>query len=97
MLPKQVLWLHVGGERLLLGREALGLQGFPLSAVDGDIEDVLESFLHDLAGNAMSLPVLLAVVASAFLAVDWEVGDIATSTSEEIHDAMAIFRALART
>ena len=69
-----MLWLHLPGdeERLLLGREALMIQGFPICRVDAANGAVPERFLQDLAGNAMTLHVLLAVVQSAMAALAWK-------------------------
>ena len=81
LLPGQVLGLHIPGEeeRILLGREALMLQGFPVCRVPkpgGQIssEEVSERVLHDLAGNAMTFHVRLAVVQSAMAALTWKEG-----------------------
>ncbi len=75
MLPGQVLWLDIGhgDPRLLLGREALLLQGFPLCRVAHLLDSATfsERFLQDLAGNMFSLPVLLAILMGACAAVDW--------------------------
>jgi hypothetical protein len=59
--------------RLLLGREALWLQGFPIleKSVAPVLEDESESFLTDLAGNMVSTPVLLALLLSTMSALSW--------------------------
>ena len=59
--------------RLLLGREALWLQGFPIleKSVAPVLEGESESFLTDLAGNMVSTPVLLALVLSTMSALSW--------------------------
>ena len=75
VLPGQMLWLHIRGgeERPLLGREGLMLQGFPVCRADTD--QVPERFLQDLAGNAMTLHALLAVVQSAMAVLTWKAGE----------------------
>ena len=95
MLPQQVIWLHIPErtQRLLLGREALLFQGYPISAVAQIADAVPELFLQDLAGNVVSLPVLLAIVQSTFLSVSWkpENVDVAQpSTNEEVDDALSL-------
>ena len=98
LLPRQVLWLHVPGdeERLLLGREALMIQGFPLCKVGKHADEVSERLLQDLAGNSMTLHVLLAVVQSAMAALPWKKnGSSAKSAAKEERDsAYALFSAL---
>ena len=103
LLPGQVLWLHIPGEeeRILLGREALMLQGFPVCRVpkpggQRSSEEVTEHFLHDLAGNAMTFHVLLAVVQSAMAALTWREGktEHITSAKEELDSAYALFSQL---
>ena len=92
VLPGQWLWLHIPGgeERLLLGREALMWQGFPVCRADTD--QVPERFLQDLAGNAMTLHVLLAVVQAAMAALTWKAADQthAISEKEELNSAYAL-------
>ena len=56
---------------MLLGREALVLQAFPVALVEEQLDQVSENFQHDLAGNAMSFLVLLAVAQSGFASLHW--------------------------
>ena len=72
-MPHQKLWIHNpnGQERLLLGREALVLQGFPVRLVEEQLDQQTDAFQHDIAGNAMSFLVLLAVAQSAFASLHW--------------------------
>ena len=72
-MPHQKLWIHNpdGQERLLLGREALVLQGFPVRLVEEQLDQQTDAFQHDLAGNAMSFLVLLAVAQSGFASLNW--------------------------
>ena len=76
MMPGQLLWVE-GVERLLTGEEALILQGFPilkfLNKVQGTMyeESWQQNFLQDLAGNAMALPVALAIFQAGLASVPW--------------------------
>ena len=72
-MPHQKLWIHKpdGQERLLLGREALVLQGFPVRLVEEQLDQQTDAFQHDIAGNAMSFLVLLAVAQSGFASLNW--------------------------
>ena len=81
-------------ERLLLGREALMLQGFPVCRADTD--QVSERFLQDLAGNAMTLHVLLAVVQSAMAALTWKAGEAThpIAAKDELHSAYGLLNKL---
>ena len=56
---------------MLLGREALVLQASPVALVEEQLDQVTDAFQHDLAGNAMSFPVLLAVAQSGFASLNW--------------------------
>ena len=68
--------------RLLLGREALILQGFPVEVFLQKVRENLEptetmpseSLMMDLAGNAMALPAILAMLQAGFCALDWRPG-----------------------
>lgn len=73
MMPHQKMWIHRpdGQERLLLGREALVLQGFPVRLVEEQLDKTSDAFHLDIAGNAMSFLVLLAVAQSAFASLHW--------------------------
>ena len=95
LLPGQLLWLHIPGdeERLLLGREALMLQGYPVCRGGQQADSVTERFLQDLAGHGMTLHVLLAVVQSAMAALSWKAGNSTQEPSlkEELDSAFALF------
>ena len=73
MMPHQKLWIHRpdGQERLLLGREALVLQASPVRLVEEKLDQQTDAFQHDIAGNAMSFLVLLAVAQSAVASLHW--------------------------
>eukprot|EP00959_Pyramimonas_sp_CCMP1952_P107306 2243889-Pyramimonas_sp.AAC.1 len=57
--------------RLLSGAEALMAQGFPIEQFRGLLADTNVKLLTDLAGNAMSAHVVLAVHAAMLLSVPW--------------------------
>jgi site-specific DNA-cytosine methylase len=97
IVPGQLLWLHRGSasQRLLLGREAMLLQGWPISFLGST--DVTNSSLHDLAGNAMSPPVLLAVALSMIYAVSWksekcDSGGQEPSNDADVNEALELFK-----
>lgn len=76
MLPGQIMWLQ-SERRIMLGEEALIFQGFPILPMlrmrTLDPQLLSHSFLQDLAGNAMALPVLMAVLQAGLAAIVWEV------------------------
>lgn len=84
LLPKMELWIDNFTEsscRLLIGQEALMLQGFPISvfleALESDYEGdwrPTQSLMLDLAGNAMPLPTVLAMLQAGFCALNWRPG-----------------------
>ena len=62
--------------RILLGRESLALQGFPIDVLDemgdsGKKDYLREPLLTDLAGNMVSTPVMLAAVMATMASVSW--------------------------
>ena len=73
-LPKQQIWLDWASHpsagkvvpRLLLGQEALLLQGFPVAKATGPVSTTQEMTMQQLAGNMFSLPVVLGVTQAAF-------------------------------
>ena len=83
VLPRMVLWCEAQN-RLVLGREALLMQGFPvqpfLQILAARMETMplaqqwhpSEALVMDLAGNAMALPVVLAMVQCALTALNWK-------------------------
>jgi hypothetical protein len=63
ILPTQMMWLHFEDQepRQMLGKESMLFQGWPIESVD--LPDWADNkFLQDLAGNGVSLPVMLALV-----------------------------------
>ena len=71
ILPSQLMWLHLPMERLMTGTEALLFQGFPLEQLPPTCGAGSNRLRQDLAGNAVSLPVMLALVLSSVHAVTW--------------------------
>ena len=93
MLPRMQLWIDrpLGlplpgiGDRLVLGQEALLLQGFPIEAflsfastgiadsvgVGEGLYEPTQALMMDLAGNAMPLPTVLAMLQAGFCALSW--------------------------
>eukprot|EP00438_Fugacium_kawagutii_P001081 Skav236104 [mRNA] locus=scaffold1166:290060:291565:+ [translate_table: standard] len=83
VLPKMALWCEAQG-RLVLGREALLMQGFPVQPFLQILAERMEAMplaqqwfpseglMMDLAGNAMALPVVLAMVQCALSALNWK-------------------------
>ena len=82
------LWLHSQDpERPMLGREALTLQAFPWQRLDAAAFDECEftdRFLADLAGNAYTCSVMLAIMCSIFIEVEWH------KENERSHDSNII-------
>ena len=86
----------VGGpresSRIALGRETLLLQGFPTSRVP--IDAFPESLLQDLAGNAMAVPVVLAVLMASFCAIHWRdatAEDAPAATQADVDVSLAAY------
>ena len=104
MTPHQNLWIHRpdGQERLLLGREALVLLGFPVGLVEEQLDQVGDSFQHGLAGNAMSFLVLPAIAQSGFASLHWRKqsvldGDLGSISLPDADEAVGLLDKMART
>ena len=93
MLPGQILWVE-SQERVLTGEEALLLQGFPILRLKNKCltlppDLASQAFLSDLAGNAMALPVVLAIFQAGLAAVRWREGRDTDEEEGELAVAMA--------
>ena len=71
--PGQVTLVFQEAEkpRLLLGEEAMVLQGFPIAKVSDLVERTSNHVMADLAGNMVAVPVLLALMMAAVACVHW--------------------------
>ena len=94
IVPNQLVFIFYDNlePRILLGRESLALQGFPIDVLDkmgtSPNKDYLkEALLGDLAGNMVSTPVMLATVMATMAAVSWITapGLVATTVEHEFH------------
>ena len=70
IMPQQLVWLNFRDRepRLMLGKESMILQGWPIESVDLPLWADTR-FLQDLAGCGTALPVLLALVMSTLSAL----------------------------
>ena len=73
-------------------------QGFPIAALYSrkdllpDFEDsVHNSCMHDIAGNMVTLPVLLSVVLATFASVNWRRAGEEESTQDDVQQALGAF------
>ena len=71
--PRQLVMICQGPNkfRLLLGRESLLFQGFPVRWVDAAANETSDRLLQDIAGNMAPVPVMLALAMSIFASVSW--------------------------
>ena len=63
IVPNQLLWAHIDPPRAVIGQEAMVIQGWPLGHLELP-EWVNDHTLQSLAGNAVSPPVMLALMLS---------------------------------
>ncbi|CAJ1351093.1 unnamed protein product, partial [Effrenium voratum] len=105
MLPGQLLFVELTRPaRVLLGQEALIMQGFPARRLLAELRHEIdashgqsqrkwltESLMTDLAGNAMSLPVLLAIWQAALAAFVLREPS-APVTQADVHATLAALR-----
>ena len=104
MLPIQLMWiqasqLRVYGQpcgRLLLGREAFLIQGFPITKAMELLESISEEHLRIIEGNSVGRTVVLAILMATFAAVDWRVSLPSASMSDDaqVMSAMQAFAIL---
>ena len=97
MLPGQQLWME-SRQRLMVGEEALMFQGFPILLLQ-DLQDKCglpaacssHSFLQDLAGNAMALPVAMAMFQAGVASLPWipRRDDASDPGAEDVATALA--------
>ena len=96
ILPGQLMWLNLPVERVMLGEEALMFQGWPVSNLHP--KHVRQNRLQqDLAGNAVPLPVQLAVIMSSIHALSWrEPAEVQapTSSRNDVDAALALLGTL---
>ena len=99
VLPMQMLMVFAPEQpfRLLLGKEALVLQGFP--SRDPTLSELIDSYsenqMADLAGNMVSTPVMLAMAMAAISAVSWKdvpIYALPRATAEECSSAVSLLR-----
>ena len=94
-LPVQIVWLNRHGEpSMLLGREAMTIQGFPLALVPMTVNATSEHQMMSLAGNMMASAIPLALVQALLAAVPWTSTSGAASVhtnSDDIDAAMRLF------
>ena len=93
ILPNQLLWLHLPSPRtprLMLAYEAMLFQGWPIAKVQLPTW-ASAKLLQQLAGNAVSTPVLLAVALSAFMSASWTKPRHKTeTTAEDVDHALTL-------
>ena len=70
------------------------LQGFPIAKMPALVEATSNCILGDLAGNAVSLPVLLALVMSTIAAVDWRDVTISDVQDLDVDTALLAFEVM---
>ena len=87
---------------MLLGQEALLLQGFPVSVVSDLVETTSNAAPADLAGNMVSVPVLLVLLMASVASVEWidsevaPVADLAPGVEDPENVALQAFQLLRR-
>ena len=74
ILPQQLLWLHLYGDghepRPMIGIESMLLQGWPVLQVEPELW-MTDGLFQSLAGNGVPLPILVALLSSAFEGISW--------------------------
>ena len=93
-MPNQHVWVDLQGEepRLMLGRESMLLQGYPIARVRSLVSKTPEHVLASIGGNMMAAPVALAILQSLFAVLPWTPPADAVHTNEsDVDAAMAAF------
>ena len=86
VVPRNITWLVSKNERwnnrLMLGYEALALQGFPVQDILHQKEfEPSDNLLNDLGGNAFCLPIVMAIFAAIYLNVDTSKFDLTSAAT----------------
>jgi hypothetical protein len=94
IIPRCKIW-DFRSQRLLTGVEVLRIQGFPDAApsVSDIVSESRPRLLHDLAGNAMSGTIVLALSCSLLLSAPWKPmkhNQVAQTSSEDVQRALAV-------
>ncbi len=89
MIASQICWLERCGHqsRILLGRKALLIQGYPTTLVPALVHNSSESLMQNVAVTMVASPVLLSIVQATFASVPWKHGPKAACTSQGDVDA----------
>ena len=95
-MPQQIVWLHQpdspeAPDRLMLGRESMTIQGFPLANFQSLVAKTSENTMGALGGNMMASGVLLAILQSLFAVIPWSGAESAVVGCSDINDALGIF------
>lgn len=92
MMPEQQVLLTFESRppRMLIGRESMLMQGFPLAKVQKLVETTEECVMMQLAGNMMATPVLLALLMSMFDCLVWKESSGAC-VQEDADNALQLF------
>lgn len=99
IMPQQLVWLNFQDRepRLMLGKESMILQGWPIKSVD--LPDWADNrFLQDLAGCGTALPVLLALVMSTLSALTFTnenfVADLGLAEDPDVQEALELLASM---
>ncbi|CAE7454779.1 SSRP1 [Symbiodinium sp. CCMP2592] len=96
ILPKMQLW-YEKQSRIWLGCEAMICQGYPVLPLLATYEAVkrpqawtaTEVLMQELAGNAMALPVVLAILQSMFVSFSWAPAAAEATTAHTLRRAVS--------
>ena len=105
MMPGQVVWVdpdlmpcnRVAVPRLMLGRESLMLQGYPLIQIQKLVACTSELVMTQIAGNMMSSAVPLALLMSLFASLPWSSNAdkvLDTCNADEVEAALSLVRGI---
>jgi hypothetical protein len=83
-------------ERLLLGTEALRLQGLDVEHLRPDLlKKYSNNLMMSLAGNMFSGTVILTTLSALILSTEWKTDDEPTETDgDDVDTALAVLRSL---
>ena len=106
ILPNSKIWMSLGAkatrpqrmkvERLLLGTEALRLQGLNVEHLRPDLlKKDSNNLMMSLAGNMFSGTVILTTLSALILSTEWKTDDEPTETDgDDVDTALAVLRSL---
>ena len=96
MMPGQMMWIDLPHQppRLLLGRESMLIQGYPIAQVSKMVNSTPEILMASIGGSMMASPVALAIMQALFAVLPWNDQRTSVGDATELKAAMDVFSSI---